>query len=106
MTRPILRRAVPSVEFGEGLSPLLQRIYAARGVRTLSEVRDYGLQHLQRVSTLEAVEEAATLLARHMTQGAHILILGDYDADGATATTLMVRTLKALGHQQIGRAHV
>jgi single-stranded-DNA-specific exonuclease len=101
MRRPIRRREVPVVDFGPGMDPLLARIYAARGVRGRDEVQDYALSHLARVSTLEAVEAAAALIAEHMARGGEILVLGDYDADGATATALVVRGLRALGHSSV-----
>ena len=82
MRRPIRRREVPNVDLGAGFDPLLARIFAARGVRGLDEVQDYTLQHLARVSTLEAVEAAASLIADHIARQSEILVVGDYDADG------------------------
>ncbi len=102
MRRPIRRREVPNVDLGAGFDPLLARIFAARGVRGLDEVQDYTLQHLARVSTLEAVEAAASLIADHIARQSEILVVGDYDADGATATALVVRGLRALGHGRVG----
>ncbi len=102
MIRAIRRRSIPSVDFGAHFDPLLARIYAARGVKSVEEVADYGIQHLSRVSTLDAVDAGADLIARHMQSHGDILVVGDYDADGATATALVIRVLRALGHQAVG----
>ncbi len=101
MSRPIRRRPVPEVDFQGEIDPLLARIYAARGVKSVTEVQDYGLQHLARISTLESVEAGAALMARHMSEHGHMLVVGDDDADGATATALVVRGLRALGYASV-----
>ncbi len=101
MRRPIRRRAVPAVDLGGDLDPLLARLYAARGVQRVEEVRDYDIKGLERVSSLPSVDVAADLIARHMASGGSILVVGDYDADGATATALVVRALRALGHTAV-----
>jgi len=96
MKREIRRRGSGvAVDLGAALHPVLQRVYAARGVRAAAEV-GIGLDRLLPVGTLEGVEVAAELLMRHRQSG-HILIIGDFDADGATSTALMVRLLRAWG---------
>ena len=80
----------------EGLPPLLQRLYAARGVRAREEL-SLGLDGLLPVSSLDGVEAAAELLARHHAQRSRVLVVGDFDADGATSSALMIRCLRALG---------
>jgi single-stranded-DNA-specific exonuclease len=96
--RPIRRRPVNEAALValHGLPPLLARLYAARGVRTPSDL-DLGLAGLAPVGGLEGVAEGAALVARHLEQGKRILIVGDFDADGATSTALLVRTLRGLG---------
>ena len=76
-----------------GLHPVLQRVYATRGLRSALEL-SHALERLLPVSTLEGVDAAAELLARHRLAG-RVLVVGDFDADGATSTALMVRALKA-----------
>ena len=78
------------------LHPVLKRIYAARGVRDPAELT-LSLQQLLPVGTLGGVEAAAELLCGHRTQGHHIIIVGDFDADGATSTALLVRALRSWG---------
>ena len=97
MTLRVVRRtAPPEVSgFGEALHPVLRRVYAARGVRSACEL-DTGLEHLTPVGTLESVEAAAQLLLAER-DGGRILVIGDFDADGATSTALMLRALRAWG---------
>lgn len=100
MRRPIARRAVPSTALPAGLDPVLARIYAARGVQSGDDLV-LGLERLLPVGTLDGVEAAVDLLARHVALGQRILIVGDYDADGATASALMVRALRRFGHAEV-----
>ena len=99
--RPITRRPVPAVELPDDLDPVLARIYAARGVRSAADL-DLGLDRLLPVGSLEGVAAAAALLARTLERGERVLVVGDYDADGATATALVVRALRRFGHGDVG----
>ena len=74
------------------LHPVLRRIYVTRGVRTPADL-DTSLERLHPVGTLEGVPAAVDLLMQHRT--GRVLIVGDFDADGATSTALMVRALTA-----------
>ena len=76
------------------LHPVLGRVYAARGVRSAAEL-DHSLERLLPVGTLEGIPAAVELLLRH--RGGRILVIGDFDADGATSSALMVRALRGLG---------
>ncbi len=96
MTRRIRRRETGGpIDLGGKVHPVLQRVYAARGIRALEEV-SVALDRLIPVGTLEGVDDAAALLARHRDSG-RILVIGDFDADGATSTALVVRLLRAWG---------
>ena len=101
MTIPeIRRRAVASMpSFGADLHPVLRRVYAARGVASDAEL-DLTLAQLLPVGSLEGVEAAAELLAAHRRAG-RVLVIGDFDADGATSSALVVRALRALGFAQV-----
>ncbi|MEZ5476779.1 MAG: single-stranded-DNA-specific exonuclease RecJ [Thiolinea sp.] len=77
--------------------PLTRRVLAARGVESAAEL-DYSLKQLHPVQALSGVQAAACLLADAVEQGQRILVVGDYDADGATATALCLRALRLLGH--------
>ena len=82
------------------LPPLLTRLYAARGVRGAAEL-DKGLARLVPYAQLRGIEQAVTLLADAIENQQRILIVGDFDADGATASSVGV-----LGLRQLGAAHV
>jgi single-stranded-DNA-specific exonuclease len=88
------RSALPPLEFGAALHPVLRRVYAARGISSDEEL-DLSLDRLLPVGSLAGVNEAARLLALHRSQG-RILVIGDFDADGATSSALLVRALRAL----------
>ncbi len=82
------------------LHPVLRRVYAARGVHSGQEL-DYELSHLPSPSSLPGVEEAAALIHGVMMEGGRILVIGDFDADGATSSALAVRALRAMGCGQV-----
>ncbi|MBF0257056.1 MAG: single-stranded-DNA-specific exonuclease RecJ, partial [Gammaproteobacteria bacterium] len=83
-----------------GLGPLLARIYAARGVSDPAEL-DLAVAGLLPPQRLEGLAQAAELLDQALLAQQRILIVGDYDADGATGTALAVRGLRALGFAQV-----
>src|SRR5689334_21839481 len=75
------------------MHPVLQRIYAARRIRSASDL-DVSLERLHPVGTLEGIHAAVDLLLEHRIGGL-VLVVGDFDADGATSTALMIRALTA-----------
>ncbi|HJV26372.1 MAG TPA: single-stranded-DNA-specific exonuclease RecJ [Aromatoleum sp.] len=93
--RAIPARAMQRLIDG-GTHPLLARIYAARGI-TRREELDYGLKSLLPPDALKGTREAAQLLADAIEAGARMLIVADYDCDGATACAVGVRALRAFG---------
>ena len=81
-------------DFAGHLHPVLRRVYAARGIASDSEL-DLSLERLLPVGSLEGLDAATRLLGSHRAAG-RILVVGDFDADGATSTALLVRALRAL----------
>jgi single-stranded-DNA-specific exonuclease len=79
-----------------GMHPVLARVYAGRNIRSTAEL-DYQLGALLPPASLKAIDAAATLLADAIGQSKRLLIIADYDADGATACAVGMRALKALG---------
>jgi single-stranded-DNA-specific exonuclease len=77
-------------------SEVVARVLAARGIQA-PDALDRSLSRLLPPDSLEGVEAAAELLARHIDAGSHICVVGDYDADGATSTALAISGLRALG---------
>ncbi|MBC8025137.1 MAG: single-stranded-DNA-specific exonuclease RecJ [Steroidobacteraceae bacterium] len=80
------------------LHPVLRRAYAARGLQADAEL-SLTLDRLAPVSTLESVDAAVALILEHRER--RILVVGDFDADGATSTALMVRCLRAWGFPNV-----
>ena len=79
-----------------GFAPLLARLYAARGVESPAQL-DYRLERLLDPSSLTNAASAAATLADAIEAGAQILVIADYDCDGASACAVAVRGLRALG---------
>jgi single-stranded-DNA-specific exonuclease len=91
-----IRRRPPAaaVDFTADVHPILRRVYAARGLQNNADL-DLSLDRLLPVGSLEGVDAAAQLLAAHRAAG-RVLVIGDFDADGATSTALVVRGLRAM----------
>lgn len=93
--RTVPARAVQNL-LDAGTHPLLARIYAARGIHRRDEL-DYSLKALLPPDALRGTHEAAELLADAIEAGARMVIVADYDCDGATACAVGVRALRAFG---------
>jgi single-stranded-DNA-specific exonuclease len=93
-------RPVPQREFHllvqQGVHPLLSRLLVARGVRSPAEL-GYELGSLLPPGEMKNAEAAGELVADHVQAGKRILIVADYDCDGATACAVGMRALRALG---------
>ena len=85
---------------GADLHPLLARVYGGRGIRSADEL-DLALQRLLPPDYLLHVDRAASLLADALAEQRHMLIIGDFDADGATSTALAVSALREFGAQHV-----
>jgi single-stranded-DNA-specific exonuclease len=81
------------------MHPVLRRVYGARSIAGPDDLA-LRLDQLLPISTLDGAESAADLLASALRTGRRVLIVGDFDADGATSTALMMRQLIALGFEQ------
>jgi single-stranded-DNA-specific exonuclease len=98
MTSSIVRRPVvtePAL-LPAGLPSVLQRVYAARHITAAGEL-EYSLDRLQTPDRLGGLDAAVALLADAVTGGQRLLIVGDFDADGATSCALCMRALHSLG---------
>ncbi len=97
----IRQREVPSDhDLPDSLHPVLQRVYAARKL-TSADALERTLRALAPLDQMGGVERAAEVLAAALRRNAHIIIVGDFDADGATSSALAVRALRAMGHQRV-----
>ncbi|MFH7044646.1 single-stranded-DNA-specific exonuclease RecJ [Paucibacter sp. JuS9] len=95
ITREVPPRAAWTLEQA-GVSPLLARLLAARGVKSPDELDD-GLARLLPPEGMKGMAEAAALLADTLAAGSRICIVADYDCDGATACAVALRGLSLLG---------
>lgn len=92
--RPLLTYTVVSD------NPLLNRLYQARGVASAQEL-EHSLQQLLRPQQLANIDQAVTLLLQAFHQQSRIVIVGDFDADGATSTSLTILALRQLGFKHV-----
>ncbi|HDZ39456.1 MAG TPA: single-stranded-DNA-specific exonuclease RecJ [Marinobacter sp.] len=100
--KTILRRPRPDniPAWGQDLPPLLRRLYAARGV-TSDEQLSYTLRHLASPFELRGIDRAVELLADAIARNQKVIVLGDFDADGATSTAVAMLGLSMLGLRNI-----
>lgn len=89
----LARRQIPPHQLPDELTPLLRRLYAARGV-TCAEDLELGLARLLDFRALKGISEATALLHEVIAGQGRILVVGDFDADGATACALAVSGLR------------
>ncbi|MGV8940004.1 MAG: single-stranded-DNA-specific exonuclease RecJ [Lysobacter sp.] len=82
---------------------LLQRIYSARGATAIEQARPK-LANLLSPDTLSGLDAATALLADAIVNDRHILVVGDFDCDGATACAVAVRGLRMLGARRVSHA--
>lgn len=95
------RRPVEAdADFPSSMPPLLKRLYASRGVRSVSEL-ERGVKGLLPWQQLSGMTAAVTLLHNALAKNRRITVVGDFDADGATSTALSVLALRSLGGEHI-----
>lgn len=98
MSRRIVQResSTAAVDFPAAMPAVLRRVYAARAVTSAQEL-DYSLHNLLPPDLLGGLSAAAELLQHAIREQQRILIVGDFDADGATSCALCMRGLRAMG---------
>ncbi|MBI2399384.1 MAG: single-stranded-DNA-specific exonuclease RecJ [Xanthomonadales bacterium] len=96
------RRVVPDIGLGGGsnLHPVLARVYAARGV-TSPEQLDLRLTRLLAPDGLDGIDVACDLLRTAIANDARIVVVGDFDCDGATGAAVALRGLRMLGATRV-----
>lgn len=94
------RRAETLLADAVNLHPVLQRIYAARGVTSIDELEN-GLEQLLPFSEMKGIHDAANCLAEALQLRQRILVIGDFDADGATSSALAVSALQVFGAHEV-----
>ena len=94
------RRVASAISLSPLLHPVLRRIYAQRGIASDAELA-LDLKHLVPPQALLGIDAAAELLHDALVRRERIIVVGDYDADGATGTALAVSALRAFGAAQV-----
>ncbi|AZT23240.1 TPA: single-stranded-DNA-specific exonuclease RecJ [Salmonella enterica] len=94
------READETAELPADLPPLLRRLYASRGVRSAREL-ERSVKGMLPWQQLSGIENAVEILYNAFRQGIRIIVVGDFDADGATSTALSVLGMRALGCDNI-----
>jgi len=87
---------IQSHGLSQDLHPILKKIYQHRGITASSEIQ-YELKNLLPFAELRNIDAAVALLVTALQDRQHIMIIGDFDADGATSTALAVRALRSMG---------
>ena len=97
----IVRREVRGIDrLPADIPPLLRRVYLNRGIEDAAEL-DLQLGALLGSGELGGIDESASLLQQAIESRERILVVGDFDADGATSCALAVRALTAMGAAQV-----
>jgi len=96
----IKRRSIPSsiekADFPSSVPPLLQKIYQHRNISDYASV-EKSLAKLLPYHSLKGIDQATELLYQHLSRQSRIIIIGDFDADGATSTTVAIKCLHMFG---------
>ncbi|ELK7007141.1 single-stranded-DNA-specific exonuclease RecJ [Salmonella enterica] len=94
------READETAELPADLPPLLRRLYASRGVRSAREL-ERSVKGMLPWQQLNGIDNAVEILYNAFREGTRIIVVGDFDADGATSTALSVLGMRALGCDNI-----
>ena len=101
INKKIINRDVPDgINLPDSIHPVLKRIYASRNIKS-GEDLDYSLGSLISYEELGGIDDAVILLQEMITQKKRILIVADFDADGATSCALAIRGLTAMGAEDV-----
>lgn len=82
------------------LSSVLNRVYSNRNIQTEDEL-DYSIKKLHPFDQLKGISEAVSLISDAIQKESTIVIVGDFDVDGATSTTVAVKALRSMGAKRV-----
>lgn len=100
---PTLRRRIAQLtqsQLPDNLDPLLRQLYANRGITAEIEL-ERQLKGLLHYNDLTGIKSAISLLIEALKLQSRIVIVGDFDADGATSTALAIKALRQMGFKQV-----
>ena len=99
--KKVIIRQINSSDLNIGdIHPVLNRIYQTRGVKTEEDIK-YDLKNLLSYKGLLNIDKATSILYESLLKKDKIIIVGDYDADGATSTALAFLALKSMGFSNV-----
>jgi len=99
--KKIIHRKVPNnIDLPDLIHPVLKRVYASRNIKSSKDL-DYSLGSLIPFKQLSGIDNAVILLEEMLEQKKRILIVADFDADGATSCALAIRGLTAMGARDV-----
>ena len=99
--KKIVHREVPdNINLPDLIHPVLKRVYASRNIKSSKDL-DYSLSSLIPFEELSGISDAVVLLQEMLEQKKRILIVADFDADGATSCALAIRGLTAMGAEDV-----
>ncbi len=97
MQKQIVRRVnVDDSHLPEQLHPIIKQIYASRGIQSATEL-ELNVSQLCPIDALKGIEQGCQVLHQALVENKNIAIIGDFDADGATSTALMMEALRLFG---------
>jgi single-stranded-DNA-specific exonuclease len=97
MQKQIVRRVnVDDNHLPEQLHPIIKQIYASRGVQSAREL-ELNVSQLCPIDSLKGINQGCQVLHQALIENKNIAIIGDFDADGATSTALMMEALRLFG---------
>lgn len=100
MILPIVRREVSGASLSSDLHPVIDRIYRGRNIANMDDLEN-GLKGLTHFNVLKGMPQAAQILANAVVQNKRVIIVGDFDADGATSTSVCLLALRAMGYHNV-----
>lgn len=89
---------------GSSIKPLILRMLKKRGVESEGQIKKFlepQLKDLPGPALMQDLEKAAAIIGNNIIKSCPILVWGDYDVDGTTATALLLLFLKAVGHEKV-----
>ena len=100
INKQVVRRTPAGINLKSIYNKILRRIYAARNI-TESAQLEYSLKQLLPYTNLSGIEQAVKILVGAIQQQQKIVIVADFDADGATSCTMMLRALHMMGAKHV-----
>lgn len=100
MNKVIVRNSSKNTLQQSNIPPLLKKIYSNRGITSVQEL-EMGLKYLLNFNKLKDIDKGVSRLYEALIKQESVLIVGDFDADGATSTALAMTALSAFGFKKV-----